>query len=109
MSRQNMDGLVRDIFSFKAENGESTTFDAYSGKHRYHVVKIPVAEDSSDFYRKAKRTQWIEQVLMESLADGDMGDTIRCMIDYIANRHGDVAREKLRELGLTGLRVSRFR
>jgi hypothetical protein len=81
-SRQNFEGLVRDIMQFAEDNDEPLTFESWTGRTKYKVVAIPQANDEEDFHDKAKSRKWIEETLDWSLRDGDATDVIVCMMRY---------------------------
>ena len=119
-SRINMDGLLRDIYKFKANNDESTDVGSTTGQYKFHVVKMPIAVNDKDYYKKAKHYKWIEEVLNVSLQktvneedvedseESHIGDAIRCFLEYIKTNHGDETRSALREVGLAPKQMNEY-
>jgi hypothetical protein len=99
-SRTAMQGLTKEILDFNEQRKEPTTVLSYTGEHKYHVQKIITAEDDEQFLRRAKNTRWIESSLEAALPNVSLDEGISCLLDYLLTKHGDVTREKLRDLGV---------
>ena len=103
----NRQGLMREMFNYCEEYDIPNQFDTANGQ-KYHVVKIPISDDSDELLRKARRNKWIEEMLEASMKDGNLGDAMRCMFKYCLDRHGPVARENLRDLGVMPNQMNEF-
>ena len=101
LAKQNLFGLIRDIFKLNASNKEDAQCDSWTGKNKFHILKMPIAKDRDDFAETAKRDKWIEEMLEKSSEEADVGEGIKSILDYLSKHHGDETREKLVQLGLS--------
>ena len=72
------------------------------------MQKIITAEDDEQFLRRAKNTRWIESSLQASLPNVSLDEGIGCLLDYLLTKHGDVTREKLRDLGVLPKKMNAY-
>ena len=79
---------------YKLDNNEPLEIQSWDGV-RYALVPIPSDVDPKGYYRKTKRTEWIEDMLEKSVASDSIGEIIHCMLTYLLARHGDAARTAL--------------
>ena len=96
----NREGMLRELVRYSEDNDVELGYNTLSGGYRYKLVKVPANQTKDGYYKTAKRQQWIESMLESSLANGDLGEALSCMIEYLIARHGQVAKEKLTELGV---------
>jgi len=83
--RQNMDGLIRQVFDFNATNKADTKYESWTTQLNYHVLKMPIAHDEDDFSRKAKEEKWTEEMLKKAVKDGEVEEGIEYMLEYLIN------------------------
>ena len=55
-------GVLKDIVSFKEDHNELLIVACYNNT-AYAVMKVPSGKSPEQFYKTAKRVQWIEKVL----------------------------------------------
>ena len=107
-SKQNFQGLLREMKKFALDNNEELEYESYTGKLKYKVVHIPMAMDEDDYVKKAKEYNWIQETLDWSLREGTAADSIACMLQYFKYHYPTEFKEKLIDLGVSPKQMNEY-
>jgi len=107
-SKQNFQGLLREMKKFALDNNEELEYESYTGKLKYKVVHIPMAMDEDDYAKKAKEYNWIQETLDWSLREGTAADSIACMLQYFKYHYPTEFKEKLIDLGVSPKQMNEY-